>query len=84
MKTLILLVFCTNFIFAQNFSVLDQYLQNEVQVQKLVGVHGLVFHKNKVVYNKFYGNRDRENQVPMSGKEIYYLQSRRCQIVSLV
>ena len=61
--------------FSQNFQSLDQYLQNEVVAQKLVGVHGLVFHKNKVVYDKFYGNRDQENQVPMSGNEIYYLQS---------
>jgi len=61
--------------FSQNFQSLDKYLQKEVQTQKLVGVHGLVFHKNKVVYDKFYGKRDQENQVPMSGKEIYYLQS---------
>ena len=61
--------------FSQNFQSLDQYLQKEVDAKKLVGVHGLVFHKNKVVYDKFYGKRDQENQVPMSGKEIYYLQS---------
>jgi len=34
--------------FSQNFQSLDQYLQKEVEAKKLVGVHGLVFHKTKL------------------------------------
>ncbi len=60
---------------AQQFQQLDNYLQSEVQNKKLIGVHGLVYHKNKVVFDRFYGKRDAENNINMSGKEIYYLQS---------
>lgn len=75
MKTLLIFLFFSTSLFAQTFQSLDQYLQKEVEAKKLIGVHGLVFHKNKVVYDKFYGKRDQENQIPMSGNEIYYLQS---------
>ncbi len=75
MKTLLIFLFFSTSLFAQTFQSLDQYLQKEVEAKKLIGVHGLVFHKNKVIYDKFYGKRDQENQIPMSGNEIYYLQS---------
>lgn len=86
MKRLCFLVFLLLFVnlsFAQKFSYLDKYLKNEVQAKKLIGVHGLVFQKNKVVYNQFYGNRDAEKGIPMTGKEIYYLQSMSKPIVSV-
>jgi len=84
-KILTSLVFIcfTTFVFAQNFQTLDQFLQQNVQQKKLMGVHGLVYHKNKVVYNKFYGKRDVENNVAMSGNEIYYLQSMSKPIVTV-
>ncbi len=75
LRLLFLLFFCVQVTLAQNFESLNQFLKQEVQANKLKGVHGLVYHKNKVVFNQFYGDRDAENKVPMTGKEIYYLQS---------
>ncbi|MHA8051161.1 serine hydrolase domain-containing protein [Aquirufa sp. ROCK-SH2] len=82
--TLLLAVFFfVNTTFAQKFDTLDQFLKNEIQSKKLMGVHGLVYHKDKVVYNKFYGNRDVDKNVKMSGNEIYYLQSMSKPIVTV-
>jgi CubicO group peptidase (beta-lactamase class C family) len=90
MKTLLkyffllgIVLLCSNSSFAQNFQTLDSYLQKEVQTKKLMGVHGLVFHKNKIVFDKFYGKRDVENNISMNGKEIYYLQSMSKPIISV-
>lgn len=89
MKTLIknfALLFVLSLSFAlnaQHFNQLDSYLKSEVEQKKLVGVHGLVFQNGKVVYNQFYGKRDAEQQIPMSGQEIYYLQSMSKPIISV-
>lgn len=80
---LIILLFLANIGFSQTFTQLDQFLKNEIQSKKLMGVHGLVFQKNKIVYNQFYGQRDAANGIPMTGKEIYYLQSMSKPIVSV-
>lgn len=75
-QTIVLVVlFAGQITFAQNFGSLDAYLQQEIKNKKLIGVHGLVYHKNKVLYDHYYGQRDAENAIPMTGKEIYYLQS---------
>lgn len=76
-------LFASQVTFAQNFGSLDAYLQQEVKNKKLIGVHGLVYHKNKVVYDHFYGQRDAENAIPMTGKEIYYLQSMSKPVVTV-
>ncbi|MHA8065804.1 serine hydrolase domain-containing protein [Aquirufa sp. ROCK2-A2] len=65
------------------FPNFDQYLQSEVAKQQLVGVHGLVYQDGKVVYNQYYGQRDREENVAMNGQELYYLQSMSKPIVSV-
>lgn len=80
---LLTVLFLGQYSFAQQFTTLDSFLQQEVSNKKLVGVHGLVFYKNKVVYNKYYGKRDAENNLPMSGKEFYYLQSMTKPIVTV-
>jgi CubicO group peptidase (beta-lactamase class C family) len=71
----LVVLFAGQITFAQNFGSLDAYLQQEIKNKKLIGVHGLVYHNNKVLYDHYYGQRDAENAIPMTGKEIYYLQS---------
>ena len=68
---------------SQSFTPLANFLQAEVQANKLKGVHGLVYHKNKVVFNQFYGDRDADNKIPMTGEEIYYLQSMSKPIITV-
>jgi hypothetical protein len=43
-----------------NFSEYDRYLSNEVKEGRLIGVHGMVFQDDTLIYEGKYGLRDRE------------------------
>jgi CubicO group peptidase (beta-lactamase class C family) len=73
-----------NTVLAQkSFPNLDEYLQNEVTKEQLVGVHGVIYQNGKVTYDQFYGQRNREAKVPMNGQELYYLQSMSKPIITV-
>jgi CubicO group peptidase (beta-lactamase class C family) len=68
---------------AGSFKELDNYLSGEIKDGRLKGVHGLVFHSGKVVYDHFYGERDAESKDPMQGNEEYFIQSMTKPIVTV-
>lgn len=66
-----------------NFSEYDRYLSNEVKEGRLIGVHGIVFQDDKLIYEGKYGLRDRESVDSMKGDELYFIQSMTKPIVSV-
>lgn len=60
----------------------DDYLQNEVDEGRLIGVQGIVSENGNIVYEKSYGLRDRESNDSMKGNELYFIQSMTKPIVS--
>ena len=66
-----------------NFSEYDRYLSNEVKEGRLIGVHGIVFQDDKLIYEGKYGLRDRESGDSMKGDELYFIQSMTKPIVSV-
>ncbi len=64
------------------FDSFDQFLSDEVQAGRLVGVQGIVWHDGQLVYNKTYGLRDRESGDSMRGDELFFIQSMTKPIVS--
>jgi CubicO group peptidase (beta-lactamase class C family) len=65
------------------FTEYDSYLSNEVKEGRLIGVHGIVFHDDRLVYEGRYGLRDRESGDSMKGDELYFIQSMTKPIVSV-
>ena len=65
------------------FIEFDQYLTKEVAEGRLIGVHGMVYHDGKQVYNHTYGLRDKEAAAGMQGNELYFIQSMTKPIVSV-
>jgi CubicO group peptidase (beta-lactamase class C family) len=68
---------------AQSFTEFDQYLSKEVAEGRLIGVHGMVYQDGKVVYDRFYGYRDKEAAAGMQGDELFFIQSMTKPIVSV-
>jgi CubicO group peptidase (beta-lactamase class C family) len=66
-----------------SFTEFDQYLSKEVAEGRLIGVHGMVYQDGKVVYDRFYGLRDKEAAAGMQGDEIFFIQSMTKPIVSV-
>ena len=68
---------------SSSFAEFDQYLSKEVADGRLIGVHGMVYQDGKVVYDRFYGLRDKEAAVGMQGDELFFIQSMTKPIVSV-
>ena len=66
-----------------SFAEFDQYLTKEVAEGRLIGVHGMVYKDGKVVYDRFYGLRDKEAAAGMQGDELFFIQSMTKPIVSV-
>ncbi len=66
-----------------NFDEYDSFLSNEVKEGRLIGVHGIVFQDDKLIYEGKYGLRDRESGDSMKGDELYFIQSMTKPIVSV-
>ena len=66
-----------------SFEEFDQYLTKEVAEGRLIGVHGMVYQDGKVVYDRFYGLRDKEAAAAMQGDELFFIQSMTKPIVSV-
>jgi CubicO group peptidase (beta-lactamase class C family) len=66
-----------------SFAEFDQYLSKEVAEGRLIGVHGMVYQDGKVVYDRFYGLRDKEAAAAMQGDELFFIQSMTKPIVSV-
>ena len=66
-----------------SFAEFDQYLSKEVAEGRLIGVHGMVYQDGKVVYDQFYGLRDKEAAAAMQGDELFFIQSMTKPIVSV-
>lgn len=66
-----------------NFQELENYLSSEVENGKLRGVHAMVYHEGKLVFDQFYGYRDFEALDSMRGDEQYFIQSMTKPIVSV-
>jgi CubicO group peptidase (beta-lactamase class C family) len=66
-----------------SFAEFDQYLSKEVAEGRLIGVHGMVYQDGKVVYDQFYGLRDKEAAAGMQGNELFFIQSMTKPIVSV-
>ncbi len=68
---------------SSSFAEFDQYLSKEVAEGRLIGVHGMVYQDGNVVYDKFYGLRDKEAAAGMQGDELFFIQSMTKPIVSV-
>ncbi len=68
---------------SSSFAEFDQYLSKEVAEGRLIGVHGMVYQDGNVVYDKFYGLRDKETAAGMQGDELFFIQSMTKPIVSV-
>lgn len=68
---------------SSSFAEFDQYLSKEVAEGRLIGVHGMVYQDGKVVYDQFYGLRDKEAAAGMQGDELFFIQSMTKPIVSV-
>ncbi len=68
---------------SSSFAEFDQYLSKEVSEGRLIGVHGMVYQDGKVVYDRFYGLRDKEAAAGMQGDELFFIQSMTKPIVSV-
>ena len=68
---------------SSSFTEFDQYLSKEVAEGRLIGVHGMVYQDGKVVYDQFYGLRDKEAAAGMQGDELFFIQSMTKPIVSV-
>jgi len=90
-KIFILLLTLATFAYSQaqqksnssSFTEFDQYLSKEVADGRLIGVHGMVYQDGKVVYDRFYGFRDKEAASGMQGDELFFIQSMTKPIVSV-
>ena len=68
---------------SSSFAEFDQYLSKEVAEGRLIGVHGMVYQDGKVVYDRFFGLRDKEAAAGMQGDELFFIQSMTKPIVSV-
>jgi CubicO group peptidase (beta-lactamase class C family) len=90
-KIFILLLTLATFAYSQaqqksnssSFAEFDQYLSKEVAEGRLIGVHGMVYQDGKVVYDRFFGLRDKEAASGMQGDELFFIQSMTKPIVSV-
>ena len=90
-KIFILLLTLATFAYSQaqqksnssSFAEFDEYLSKEVAEGRLIGVHGMVYQDGKVVYDRFYGFRDKEAASGMQGDELFFIQSMTKPIVSV-
>lgn len=90
-KIFILLLTLATFAYSQaqqksnssSFAEFDEYLSKEVAEGHLIGVHGMVYQDGKVVYDRFYGFRDKEAASGMQGDELFFIQSMTKPIVSV-
>lgn len=57
------------------FSSLEKYLDTVLVREKVPGFDCMVTHKGKEVFRYKGGYSDKENKIPMSGKEHYYIYS---------
>ncbi len=84
---MLLLIGCSNAPKAaksvNQFVPIDSYLQTEISSGHLKGVHGLVFQNGQIIYDKTFGSRDADNNAPMHGDEIYFIQSMTKPIISV-
>ena len=90
-KIFILLLTLATFAYSQaqqksnssSFAEFDEYLSKEVAEGHLIGVHGMVYQDGKVVYDRFFGLRDKEAASGMQGDELFFIQSMTKPIVSV-
>ncbi len=57
------------------FSSLEKYLDTVLVREKVPGFDCMVIHKGKEVFRYTAGYSDKENQIPMTGKEHFYIYS---------
>lgn len=57
------------------FSSLEKYLDTVLVREKVPGFDCIVIHKGKEVFRHTAGFNDKENNIPMTGKEHYYIYS---------
>ena len=58
-----------------DFINLKNCLNDLVSIYKTPGVDCIVCKEHKPIFRYYAGMRDRENQIPMNGKELYYIYS---------
>lgn len=68
---------------AEKFRKIDRTMQRAVDDQNVVGHCALVFHEGEVIYYKHWGQRDRENQLPIERDTIYRIYSMSKPITSV-
>jgi D-alanyl-D-alanine carboxypeptidase len=69
------LALTTNFVFAQNAPNIDEFIQKQLETQKVAGASVAVLRDGKILTAKGYGFENIENKTPASAETVYEIAS---------